>query len=315
MASPDIEEKSESLEAGNEDDDDSDKKRRAPLTSSASVPLFVRRKESGDGSDRRTEELGGSDTDLGRLDMREEGLHLAQSYRNNQEAGQAQHKVSTEVKTTEISLISIEVHFTNTESPVPSHHVTFSPVRKSKARSPSFDQRSPLKKKRRHRTFSENSTNLSLASSMTSVSTNTDSYTAPDGGFGWVVVAASFLTNMIADGVTFSFGIMFEEFQVEFSSSSAVTAGVVSVFHAVPLLTGPIATWLADRQLLPLSLLVLTDTLYRYGCRKVTIWGSVLASIGFLSAAFSHHIALLYFFFGVVSGQCSSPLQINYIPT
>ena len=91
---------------------------------------------------------------------------------------------------------------------------------------------------------------MSLTSSVTtvtSVSTNTDSYTAPDGGFGWLVVAASFLINMIADGVTFSFGIMFEEFQLEFSSSSAATAGVVSVFHAVPLLTGPIATWLADR--------------------------------------------------------------------
>ena len=111
-------------------------------------------------------------------------------------------------------------------------------------------------------------------------------YVAPDGGFGWVVVAASFLTNMIADGVTFSFGIMFEEFQQEFSSSAAVTAGVVSVFHAVPLLTGPIATYLTDR----------------FGCRAVTIWGSLLASLGFLVAAFSHHIALLYFFFGVVSG-------------
>ena len=58
------------------------------------------------------------------------------------------------------------------------------------------------------------------------------------------------------------------------------------MFHAVPLLTGPIATWLTDR----------------YGCRAVTIWGSILASIGFLAAAFSHHIALLYLFFGVVSG-------------
>ena len=38
---------------------------------------------------------------------------------------------------------------------------------------------------------------------------------APDGGYGWVVVAASFLVNMIADGVTFSFGVMFEEFEQE----------------------------------------------------------------------------------------------------
>ena len=125
-----------------------------------------------------------------------------------------------------------------------------------------------------------------MTSSANSVSLNTDSFVVPDGGFGWVVVAASFLTNMIADGVTFSFGIMFEEFQQEFSSSAAVTAGVVSVFHAVPLLTGPIATYLTDR----------------FGCRAVTIWGSLLASLGFLAAAFSHHIALLYFFFGVVSG-------------
>ena len=125
-----------------------------------------------------------------------------------------------------------------------------------------------------------------MTSSANSVSINADNFVAPDGGFGWVVVAASFLTNMIADGVTFSFGIMYEEFQQEFSSSAAVTAGVVSVFHAVPLLTGPIATYLTDR----------------FGCRAVTIWGSLLASLGFLAAAFSHHIALLYFFFGVVSG-------------
>ena len=141
--------------------------------------------------------------------------------------------------------LMFQVHFTNIESSVTSHHVTFSPIREQ-----GFDLKSPVKKKRRPRTFSENSTNLSLTSSVTtvtSVSTNTDSYTAPDGGFGWLVVAASFLINMIADGVTFSFGIMFEEFQLEFSSSSAATAGVVSVFHAVPLLTGPIATWLADR--------------------------------------------------------------------
>ena len=87
-----------------------------------------------------------------------------------------------------------------------------------------------------------------MSSIQSSSSTNTNlSSVAPDGGYGWIVVAASFFVNMIADGVTFSFGIMFEEFQDEFESSSAVTAGVVSMFHAVPLMTGPIATWLTDR--------------------------------------------------------------------
>jgi hypothetical protein len=34
-----------------------------------------------------------------------------------------------------------------------------------------------------------------------------------------VVVAASFFVNMIADGVGFSFGVMFDEFERDFDSS------------------------------------------------------------------------------------------------
>ena len=62
-----------------------------------------------------------------------------------------------------------------------------------------------------------------------------------------VVVIASFLVNMIADGVTFSFGVLFDKLEEEFGESKAVTAGVVSLFHAVPLLSGPVASALTDR--------------------------------------------------------------------
>ncbi|KFM67596.1 Monocarboxylate transporter 13, partial [Stegodyphus mimosarum] len=34
----------------------------------------------------------------------------------------------------------------------------------------------------------------------------------PDGGFGWVIVAASFLCNLILDGIAYTFGIFFMEF-------------------------------------------------------------------------------------------------------
>ncbi len=88
----------------------------------------------------------------------------------------------------------------------------------------------------------------SSSSSSPSLPSSLDgSVSAPDGGWGWVVVAASFLVNMIADGVTFSFGILFIELQEEFQESKAATAGVVSLFHAVPLLSGPIASALTDR--------------------------------------------------------------------
>jgi len=137
--------------------------------------------------------------------------------------------------------------------------------------------------RKRTRTLSETS---SLSAGSVSSSSSGVSVGAPDGGFGWVVVMAAFLVNMIADGVTFSFGVMFDELQEDFESSAAVTAGVVSMFHAVPLLTGPLATWLTDR----------------YGCQTVTVVGSVIASAGFLLAAFSNHILLLYLFFGIVAG-------------
>ena len=55
------------------------------------------------------------------------------------------------------------------------------------------------------------------------------------------------MVNMIADGVTFSFGVLFDELQNEFGESKAVTAGVVSLFHAVPLLSGPVASALTVR--------------------------------------------------------------------
>ncbi|XP_023322536.1 uncharacterized protein LOC111696950 [Eurytemora carolleeae] len=143
----------------------------------------------------------------------------------------------------------------------------------------------PTGRRRRRRQVSEASS-MSVTSVTSESSVGSYSSASPDGGYGWVVVAASFLVNMIADGVTFSFGVMFDEFQGEFDSTKAETAGVVAIFHAVPLLTGPLATWLTDR----------------YGCRKVTIVGAILACIGFLLAAFSHHIVLLYLFFGVIAG-------------
>ena len=182
-------------------------------------------------------------------------------------------------------------------------------------RSPS--SKNTNKKRWRSRTVSETST-VSCNSISSATSSTTSLPGAPDGGYGWVVVAAAFIVNMIADGVTFSFGVMFDEFQDEFESSKAATAGVVSVFHAVPLLTGPVATWLADRyilvlteylghpagtavgtsQSLGLSWLLAVSILLTFSLLSLPFIFS-----GFLAAALSHNIYLLYLFFGVVAGE------------
>uniref|UniRef100_A0A182MPH1 Major facilitator superfamily (MFS) profile domain-containing protein n=1 Tax=Anopheles culicifacies TaxID=139723 RepID=A0A182MPH1_9DIPT len=108
----------------------------------------------------------------------------------------------------------------------------------------------------------------------------------PDGGWGWVVCFASFMVNLIADGVTFSFGVMYIELLSYFGEGKGKTAWVGSLFMAMPLLCGPVASFLTDR----------------YGCRKVTIIGSIMASIGFALSAYATSIEMLYLTFGILSG-------------
>ncbi|KAK5640854.1 hypothetical protein RI129_009401 [Pyrocoelia pectoralis] len=108
----------------------------------------------------------------------------------------------------------------------------------------------------------------------------------PDGGWGWVVVAVSFIVNVIADGITFSFGVIFPEFLNYFGEDRSKTAWIGSLFMAMPLLSGPIASFLTDR----------------YGCRSVTIVGSLLASFGFVLSSFANSTEVLYLTFGVLAG-------------
>lgn len=108
----------------------------------------------------------------------------------------------------------------------------------------------------------------------------------PDGGWGWVVVFASFMVNLIADGITFSFGVFFPHFLEYFGESKGKTAWIAGIFMAMPLLSGPIASFLTDR----------------YGCRRVTIFGSILAAVGFVISAFVENMETLFLTFGIMAG-------------
>lgn len=108
----------------------------------------------------------------------------------------------------------------------------------------------------------------------------------PDGGWGWVVVLASLIISMIADGVSFSFGLLYIEFLQEFGASKSKTAWIGSLFMAVPLLSGPIMSALVDR----------------YGCRHMTIVGGLIAGFGFVLSCFSNTIEVMYLTFGVIAG-------------
>ncbi|KAJ8933233.1 hypothetical protein NQ314_014149 [Rhamnusium bicolor] len=108
----------------------------------------------------------------------------------------------------------------------------------------------------------------------------------PDGGWGWVVVFASLVLSMIADGISFSFGLLFVEFLAEFNASNSVTSWIGSLFMAVPLLTGPIMSSLVDK----------------YGCRSMTMLGGVVSALGFIISSKVNSVGIMYLTFGTLSG-------------
>ncbi|XP_026498161.2 uncharacterized protein LOC113402192 [Vanessa tameamea] len=108
----------------------------------------------------------------------------------------------------------------------------------------------------------------------------------PDGGWGWVVVFAAFLTSACADGLAYSFGILHEEFTNYFNESQSKTSLIGSLFISIPLISGPIMSALVDR----------------YGCRVMTMIAALLSTVGFLLAALSNSVEMLCLTLGVISG-------------
>jgi len=107
----------------------------------------------------------------------------------------------------------------------------------------------------------------------------------PDGGWGWAVVFASFMIHIIADGITYSFGNFLPELIEKFDSDRADTSLIPSILVGVTLGSGPIASYFTNR----------------YGCRLVTIAGTVLAAAGMALSTVASSIFVLYLTVGVLT--------------
>ncbi|KAK3579688.1 hypothetical protein CHS0354_013202, partial [Potamilus streckersoni] len=55
----------------------------------------------------------------------------------------------------------------------------------------------------------------------------------PDGGWGWIVVVASFIIHIISDGMLYSFGILYIEFLQYFKGGKGETAWVGSMVPGI----------------------------------------------------------------------------------
>ncbi|XP_018795934.1 PREDICTED: monocarboxylate transporter 14-like [Bactrocera latifrons] len=116
----------------------------------------------------------------------------------------------------------------------------------------------------------------------------------PDGGYGWIIVVASLIVSLIADGLGFSFGLINSELLNYFGESASKTAWISSLFYSVPLLMGPIWSNLVDK----------------YGCRKMTIFGGFLSAVGFGLSSLCNSVEMLMLTFGIISGL---GLGIGYV--
>ncbi|VDK85967.1 unnamed protein product [Litomosoides sigmodontis] len=109
---------------------------------------------------------------------------------------------------------------------------------------------------------------------------------APDGGYGWVIVLASFLIHFICDGISFSFGIMFSEIQEYFNVTKTMSGVIGSIFLSIPLLSGPLAGALTDI----------------YDCRRMTIVGGLIAAAGGFLSFFAFNIWHFLLSFAFITG-------------
>uniref|UniRef100_A0A5S6R1M5 MFS domain-containing protein n=1 Tax=Trichuris muris TaxID=70415 RepID=A0A5S6R1M5_TRIMR len=109
----------------------------------------------------------------------------------------------------------------------------------------------------------------------------------PDGGWGWVIVAALFANLLILDGVELSAGQALLPILTEhFSSTPSAVSLVFSLQSSFYYFAGPFSGALVNA----------------FGCRTVALAGALLCATGFFLSTFATSITYLYFTYGVLAG-------------
>uniref|UniRef100_A0A8C4R0X3 Solute carrier family 16 member 13 n=1 Tax=Eptatretus burgeri TaxID=7764 RepID=A0A8C4R0X3_EPTBU len=108
----------------------------------------------------------------------------------------------------------------------------------------------------------------------------------PDGGWGWVIVGATFLQFSLLFGVLRSMGVFFVEFSNHFGEPSGRVSWISSTSLFIHQFLSPLASAIANR----------------FGARPVVIAGGILASTGFTCAYFAQELNHVFLSLGVVTG-------------
>lgn len=142
----------------------------------------------------------------------------------------------------------------------------------------------------------EKSVSVTKSQQMQHDTNSKDSESQVDRGWAWVIVFASFIIQFIGDGVPYAFGLFFVEISKEFSSyGKSDVSWIASIMIAVTHGVGPFGSILVNK----------------FGCRNVSILGSVLATIGYSTSYYATNVPVLYVTLGIVAG---TGFGLMYLP-
>ncbi|XP_053195101.1 monocarboxylate transporter 4-like isoform X2 [Scomber japonicus] len=119
---------------------------------------------------------------------------------------------------------------------------------------------------------------------------------APDGGWGWAVLAGCFVITGFSYAFPKAVSVFFKELIREFGVGYSDTAWISSILLAMLYGTGPLCSVLVNR----------------FGCRPVMMVGGLFASLGMILASFSTSIIHIYLSTGVITGL---GLALNFQPS
>lgn len=117
----------------------------------------------------------------------------------------------------------------------------------------------------------------------------------PDGGYGWVILAASFTISFILDAIMYSFGILLGAIKDYFVISNKSANLLTSLYTGFFLLCGPLVAGLVKQ----------------FGCQVAIIGGAFVTSLMYFVSIFSPNIYMMYMTIGVVGGISTGIMYIS----
>lgn len=107
-----------------------------------------------------------------------------------------------------------------------------------------------------------------------------------DGGWGWAIVVASFMAQLLAYGSPQSVGVLYPEWLHAFQEGKGMTAWVGSLVAGVGLIASPVCSACVDN----------------FGARPVTVFSGIMVAGGLMLSAFAPNVQFLIFSYGIVVG-------------